>query len=100
MRQAKADFIRGKIISPKEDNALDKYRSVIDIDPNHKNARQGIETIYQYYLSDFNRYIDEKRYDRADNILSKMTSAKFDRKRIVKLKQRLAQERVADNKSY
>lgn len=100
MRQAKADFIRGNIISPKDDNALDKYRSVIDIDPNHAKAKQGIETIYQYYLSDFNRYIDEKRFDRADTILSKMTNAKFDRKRIVKLKQRLEQERLVDNKSY
>jgi serine/threonine protein kinase len=100
MRQAKADFIRGNIISPKDNNALDKYRSVIDIDPNHAEAKQGIETIYQYYLSDFNRYIDEKRFDRADTILSKMTNAKFDRKRIVKLKQRLEQERLADNNSY
>jgi hypothetical protein len=73
---------------------------VIDIDPNHKKAQQGIETIYQYYLSDFNRYLDEKRYDRADTILSKMASAKFDSKRIVKLKQRLAQERLADTSTY
>jgi hypothetical protein len=100
MRQAKADFIRGNIISPQDNNALDKYRSVIDIDPNHTKAKQGIETIYQYYLSDFNRYIDEKRFDRADTILGKMTSAKFDRKRIGKLKQRLEQERLTDNKSY
>ncbi len=97
LRQAKADFIRGNIISPRDDNALDKYRSVIDIDPNHAKAKEGVETIYQYYLSDFNRYIDEKQYDRADSILSKMTRANFDRKRIVTLQQRLAKERVATN---
>jgi serine/threonine protein kinase len=97
LRQAKADFIRGNIITPRDDNALDKYRSVIDIDPNHAKAKQGIETIYQYYLSDFNHYIEEKRYDRADTILSKMTSANFDWKRIEKLQQRLAKKRVAAN---
>ncbi|MGD8938913.1 MAG: serine/threonine-protein kinase [Gammaproteobacteria bacterium] len=97
LRQAKADFIRGNIITPGDDNALDKYRAVIDIDPNHAKARQGIETIYQYYLSDFNHYIEEKTYDRADTILSKMISANFDRKRIEKLQQRLAKERVAVN---
>jgi hypothetical protein len=101
LRQAKADFIRGNIITPRDGNALDKYRSVIDIDPHHAKAKQGIETIYQYYLSDFNRYIEEKRYDRADAILSKMTRAKFDRKHLMKLRQRLAKERVAtDNKPY
>jgi len=98
LREAKADFIRGNIITPEEDNALDKYRSVIDIDPNHKKAKGGIETIYQYYLSDFNRFLEEKRYDRADTILSIMTSANFDRNKIVNLQQQLHSERVSASK--
>lgn len=101
LRQAKTDFIHGNIITPNDDNALDKYRSVIDIDPNHTKAKDGIETIYQYYLSDFNRFLEEKRYDRADVVLNDMVSANFDRKRLVKLKQRLHKERVAaGSKSY
>ncbi|WP_455210232.1 protein kinase domain-containing protein [Kaarinaea lacus] len=101
LRQAKADFIRGNIITPNDDNALDKYRSVIDIDPNHEKAKDGIETIYQYYLADFNRFLEEKRYDRADNVLRKMSSANFDRNKIVTLQQRLHKERVtASNKPY
>jgi serine/threonine protein kinase len=45
LARAGEDIRAGRLISPKDDNALAKYRSVLALDPDQPQAKQGIQEI-------------------------------------------------------
>jgi len=49
--EAQDAFGRGRLASPRHDNAYDGYRRVLALDPNNEAARTGIKHISRRYLS-------------------------------------------------
>ncbi|MDH5326331.1 MAG: protein kinase [Gammaproteobacteria bacterium] len=98
LTRAKKDFIQGRVIAPKGNNALAKYRAVLSLDKKNKRALTGVNTIYQYYLVDINNGIDTGRFDKAEKLIKTLAGSGYDKKKIAALNQRLNAERLATSK--
>ncbi len=49
--QAQQDLIEDRLVSPRGNNALSRFRRVIEIEPENEPARRGIETILEHYVA-------------------------------------------------
>ena len=63
LRQAETDIKAGRLISPKNQNALSNYRSILAKAPDNPDAKQGIETILTYYIT-----LAKKNLARGDTV--------------------------------
>jgi tetratricopeptide (TPR) repeat protein len=63
LQQAETDFKAGRLISPKNQNALSKYRSILAKTPDNPDAKKGIETILTYYIT-----LAKKNLARGDTV--------------------------------
>jgi serine/threonine protein kinase/tetratricopeptide (TPR) repeat protein len=51
LQQAEADFKAGRLNSPKNQNALLRYRRILSISPGNPDAKHGIEAILAHYIT-------------------------------------------------
>jgi len=51
LQQAKADLQARRITTPKNQNALMRYRLILSFEPENTDAKQGIDTILTHYIS-------------------------------------------------
>ncbi len=65
LTQATSHLIDGKLILPKERNALDIYRKILELEKNNKDAKFGISKIYQHHISLAKDQLDKKEYEAA-----------------------------------
>jgi hypothetical protein len=50
LAQADWAFKRGRYTLPEEDNAFDRYRAVLTLDPNNQRARAGVDSVHMAYV--------------------------------------------------
>ena len=95
LKSAENDFIRGNLTTPRGSNAYTKYREVLTLSPRNKNAIEGIDRIYGYYVSSFYQYVNEGRFKKANTILSTLNNVNYGKKQVNVLKRILSEEKVA-----
>ncbi len=72
LNDADEDVKANKLTQPDDDNALDKYRQVLQIDSNNQNAKQGIQKIFDYYGDVVEKQITKGSTDNVVGIIEKM----------------------------
>lgn len=94
LKTAKKDFIRGRIIKPKGNNSLSKYRRALKLDPSNTKAKTGIKRIYDYYVSTFNQYLFANEFARAEKVVATLSEIRYGRKRVAKLRAKIKEDRL------
>ena len=67
---AEIDFANKRFITPKGKNALEKVKSIIDIDPNNKKANIVLNNILSYYLSNAKKFMKKGDWLKTSEYLS------------------------------
>ncbi|MVF20842.1 serine/threonine protein kinase [Methylocaldum sp. BRCS4] len=65
LARAGEDIRAGRLISPKDNNALAKYRSVLALDPNQPQAKQGIQEIVDRFAQPAREAMDRRDWKLA-----------------------------------
>jgi serine/threonine protein kinase len=95
LKTAERDFIRGNLTRPAGKNAYDRYRKVLRISPSNKEAREGIDRIYGYYVSSYYQYLNEARFDKAKAVVNTLRRIDYGKKQIVVMRSMIQDEKVA-----
>ncbi|MCI0506341.1 MAG: protein kinase [Gammaproteobacteria bacterium] len=95
LKTAERDFIRGKLTSPAGNNAYAKYREVLRISPGSKDALAGIDRIYAYYVSSYYQYLNEARFDKAEDVVNTLRQINYGKKQLVILRNMIQEEKAA-----
>jgi len=64
-QKAQLCFEQNKLTSPKDDNAYELYKKILELDPKNSGAIEGIEKIKTVYFSWANALYQKGRYERA-----------------------------------
>ncbi|NOZ54305.1 MAG: protein kinase [Gammaproteobacteria bacterium] len=94
LRSAERDFISGKLIKPKGNNALAKYRNVLKLSPKNRRARAGVGRVYDYYVSLFNQHLDRRELQKADKIIQTLLIIGYGKKATAKLSAKIKAEKL------
>jgi hypothetical protein len=62
-------FVKGQLISPKGNNALDMYLEVLEIDPDEKHATEQIESMKSKLNNDVKGYLKDWMLVEAEELL-------------------------------
>jgi TonB family protein len=65
LEQAEIAFAAGRIIEPEFDNALNYYRSLLETEPDNKDAAQGVERVIAYLENQAEGAIFQNDWDAA-----------------------------------
>ncbi|MGR9106526.1 MAG: tetratricopeptide repeat protein, partial [Gammaproteobacteria bacterium] len=71
---AKADVQALRLTSPAGQNALERYRSVLELDPANREAKLGLKKIVDRYVKLAGKAIDRNQFDRAETFLKQAES--------------------------
>lgn len=69
LRGAQNDMDRGQLISPADNNALQKYRQVLALDKNNQQAIQGVDAIGDQVVSDIRTALAANQVDDAKALM-------------------------------
>jgi tetratricopeptide (TPR) repeat protein len=69
--EARLAFEDNRLMSPPGDNAFDRYREVLDIEPDNEVALQGVRDIVSRYVALADAAIKVGQYDNAENYLNR-----------------------------
>lgn len=74
LTEARTAFRKHRFTTPADDNAYDRYRKVLAMDPGNPEAENGIGAIVEQYLLRARETAGQGRYDAASHYLDKATS--------------------------
>ncbi len=57
---------RNRYTSPKNDNAFDTYKQILQLEPSNKKALDGLNDMRRHYKVQFNRHISAFQFSRAE----------------------------------
>ncbi|MCG6971336.1 MAG: protein kinase [Gammaproteobacteria bacterium] len=72
LRDGDRDFQANRLTQPDGDNALEKYRQVLQIDPLNQDAKRGLQKIFEYYAKAAEQQVADGNVDKAEAIIEKM----------------------------
>lgn len=98
LRLAQEDIDALRLTSPKDNNAFDKYLTVIQIDENNAEAKTGIQSISDKYVSLAYGAMNSNNLDNAESYLRKASAITPDSDKIAKAQDALQTKR-AEQKS-
>lgn len=61
----------GRLDTPEDDNALDRYRRVLELDPENADASQGIANVERRLLEEATAAARDRDFDRAESLLAR-----------------------------
>ncbi len=70
LRGAEVALTENRLQSPRGDNAYEKYTAVLELDPENRAAKSGLEDVASRYLSLAERSLASSRLDQAKRYLS------------------------------
>lgn len=69
LKDAEEDVKKWRLTKPKGKNAFDKYKEVLELQPDNEEAKAGIENIAQAYLNLTDRAINDQDFDKGKRYL-------------------------------
>jgi len=72
LKAAQVAFEADHLSTPKGDNAYEKYKDVLELDPGNRQARQGIESVADRYLALAKDAVERQRFRTAQTYLNKV----------------------------
>lgn len=91
---AKDDINALRLTSPKDNNAFDKYLSILALDGNNQAAKSGIQAITNKYIDMAYSAINSNKINHADSYLKKATAITPNSDEIAMAQQALNQKRA------
>lgn len=71
---AREDLDAQRLTTPADNNAYDKFQQVLQLDPDNRPAKRGIEAVYNRYLQFAQRATQADDFDKASAMLDKAAS--------------------------
>lgn len=103
LQAAREDFEMGRFLKPVDHNALEKYSTILEIDPDNHDAIKGKQQISIHFLDSAEQALNDQALHQADAYLNKAElvepdSARVKLVRAQLLEERARQERISLNK--
>jgi len=86
---AEEDIKALRLMSPKDNNAFDKYLAILKIDENNEEAKQGIQLVSDKYISLAYRAIETNKLNQAKKYLRKAGTIQPDSEKLLTAQQTL-----------
>lgn len=86
---AETDVSQDRLTTPAGDNALDKFKKVLELEPENAKAAQGIDRIVARYVALADRALGHHDFDRAQAYLDRATSIRPDAANVAGVRTRL-----------
>ena len=93
---AEEDLARDRLTSPSGANAWEKYQAVLALEPGHKKAIAGLDSIIGRYVSKFDASLGSKDFEKAEGYVSRIQSVYADASVLSELEDRLSGAREAE----
>ena len=93
---AEEDLARDRLTSPSGANAWEKYQAVLVLEPGHKIASAGLDSIIGRYVSKFDASLGRKEFEEAEGYMSRIQSVYADAPVLSELGGRLSGAREAE----
>ncbi len=85
----------GRLDSPEGENALQRYRAVLDLDPDNQAARAGLDRVVTELIEAADRAVTGQELDRAEELLAKAAEVEPDNAKLADIRVRLRKAREA-----
>jgi formylglycine-generating enzyme required for sulfatase activity len=95
--RAEADMEALRLTTPEGNNAYERYREVLSLDPDNASAAQGVARVGEKYLELAARAIDAGRHAGAAGYLDKAASVGADPAAVARARERIAATRLASS---
>ena len=93
---AAEDLARDRLTSPSRANAWEKYQAVLSLEPGHKIASAGLDSIIGRYVSKFDASLGRREFAEAEVYVSRIQSVYADAPVLSDLEDRLSSAREAE----
>ena len=93
---AAEDLARDRLTGPAGANAWEKYQAVLSLEPGHKIASAGLDSIIGRYVSKFDASLGRKEFEEAEGYVSRIQSVYADAPVLSELEDRLSVAREAE----
>ena len=93
---AEEDLSRDRLTSPAGANAWEKYQAVLALEPGHRVATAGLDSIIGRYVSKFDASLRGKDFDDAEGYVSRIQSVYADAPVLSELEDRLSEARETE----
>lgn len=87
--EARIAYEGNRLMTPSGDNALDRYRQVLQLDPGNAVALDGIEAIVLRYVDLADAAMRQGQYDQAEMLLGRAASLNPERAELLAARNRL-----------
>lgn len=87
--EARMAYEDNRLMTPAGDNALDRYRQVLQLDPGNAVALEGIEAIVLRYVDLADAAMRQGQYDQAETLLGRAASLNPGRAELLAARDRL-----------
>lgn len=94
---ASSDVDAQRLMSPAGQNAYEKYRAVLNIEPGNTAARQGLNALAARYVALAYKAMDGQRFEHATTYINNAASAAPDEPAVAQARRELATRRPAVN---
>lgn len=98
--EARIAFEDNRLMSPSGDNALDRYRQVLQLDPGNAVALQGIQDIVLRYVDLADVAMRQGQHAEADSLLDRAAALNPERPELLAAWQRLELARQTEVHNY
>jgi tetratricopeptide (TPR) repeat protein len=98
LAEAENDLQNNRLTSPKGNNATERYRAVLDLDPGNQDARAGLDRVVSRYIVLVNSAMDGQKLDKAEAYLVKAARIAPTNAELVNVRARIEKARVTDKK--
>lgn len=89
LETARAHVDSGELIAPREKNAITEFRAVLNIDPDHADAKQGIDDIITALVDEARKSFDNKDIEHAEKQLDEVEQIQSDNEDAGELRQQI-----------
>ena len=93
---ASEDLSRDRLTSPAGANAWEKYQAVLALEPGHKIASAGLDSIIGRYVSKFDASLQDKDFAESEGYVSRIQSVYADAPVLSEMADRLSAARAAE----
>ena len=85
LEQAEKDMQANRLTIPRGQNAFERYREVLNIDPNNQKAKDGIRSVLTRKLEIVEKAVKNREFDRAQSNLDQMRELLPDNRKLREL---------------
>lgn len=89
LKSARLHVESGELVFPPQNNAITDFRAVLDIDPEHVDAKQGINEIITTLVDKARESFEKKELSQAETLLDKVEYIQSGREDASELKQQI-----------